>query len=368
MPLEVALRAVDFYHRHSARSQEATVTFYGGEALLEFEKIRKVIGHARILFAGKKQIYIIGTNGTLIDDDFVDFFLKNQDVYLNVTIDGPGSVHDGYRVFPDERGSLETILGNLRRIAEKSEKAYMERVAFLCTLHGPACEIPQAKTFFDTSDLLRDHRLTITSLSDDDADGFIMQMIAEKRSLDDGSVYRDLFRNYIRLLEERHRQGEKRAQAPSFIEELFEKPLVTIHRRKMSAIYDRAFFLGVCVPFVRKVFVNSDGTFNICEKVNRIGDFGNVFRGFDIPKILALLSDFREGHKKRCPSCWLNRLCPSCWRDCFTPEGFDYARMNDHCEKLRNSMLRALVQYCEIREADSSLLDHMYEYEVRRSR
>lgn len=359
MSLDTAYRAVDFYHEHSKNTSEATIGFFGGEPLLEFEKIKKIIEYSKEKFNGKKQIYIITTNGTLLSSGVIEWFLQNKEVNINVTIDGPQFIHDSYRVFSNGHGSFERIIDNLKEIARKSPDAYRERFAFLCTLHGITGEIPAVKEFYDNSSLVRGHRVRVSSLTIDDDDGFVSELISRNSAGDSRPIKKDLLENYVKWL------INGRKEEYGFTQELIEEPLITIHKRFISNLSDTASIQGACVPFVRKLFVNSNGTFNICEKVYSFGNFGDVNRGFNIPNILMMLESYREMHRKRCPSCWLVQLCPACFKDSFNSGGCDDSMTETHCKAYRKSFLDAMIQYCEIREIDNSLLDHINAYEIK---
>ena len=53
MSYETAISAIDFYYQHSMDSKLINIAFYGGEPLLEFEKIKRIIEYVKIKFEGK---------------------------------------------------------------------------------------------------------------------------------------------------------------------------------------------------------------------------------------------------------------------------------------------------------------------------
>ncbi|HCU70717.1 MAG TPA: hypothetical protein DIC35_03095 [Candidatus Moranbacteria bacterium] len=103
------------------------ITFYGGEPLLNMkglkfgiEMIDRIKREERIW--GNLKI-IIDTNGTLIDDDFIDFAKKNQ-LSLQISIDGPREIHDSARKFKNGKGTFD-------RVHRAMEKLSKEKVKFL---------------------------------------------------------------------------------------------------------------------------------------------------------------------------------------------------------------------------------------------
>lgn len=53
MSYDVAVRAIDFYYNHSRDSKHVNVSFYGGEPLLEYEMVKRIIAYVNNKFEGK---------------------------------------------------------------------------------------------------------------------------------------------------------------------------------------------------------------------------------------------------------------------------------------------------------------------------
>lgn len=101
------------------------ITFYGGEPLLNMkglkfgvEMINQIKREERIWNDLK---IIIDTNGTLIDDDFIDFVKKNQ-INLQISIDGPCMIHDSARKFKNGKGTFDRVHTAMKRLSEKKVK------------------------------------------------------------------------------------------------------------------------------------------------------------------------------------------------------------------------------------------------------
>jgi uncharacterized protein len=100
------------HNKRNAPNYWEQVTFYGGEPLLNakglkfgIEMINRIKREDRIWNDLK---IIIDTNGTLIDDDFIDFAKKNQ-INLQISIDGPHMVHDSARKFRNGKGTFDIV-------------------------------------------------------------------------------------------------------------------------------------------------------------------------------------------------------------------------------------------------------------------
>ena len=103
MPEETALKAIDIFvngvkadiEAQKKASEEnpsvtAQISFYGGEPLLQREKIEKLVGYSSAALQaipGVNFAYEITTNGTLLDEEFIAFAKKNS-IILALSHDG----------------------------------------------------------------------------------------------------------------------------------------------------------------------------------------------------------------------------------------------------------------------------------------
>lgn len=84
-------------------TQQVSFAWQGGEpTLLGVDFFRKVVELQKRYANGKTIENAFQTNATLLDDDW-GAFLKENDVLLGVSIDGPKEIHDAYRV--DKKGN-----------------------------------------------------------------------------------------------------------------------------------------------------------------------------------------------------------------------------------------------------------------------
>ncbi len=105
----VAREAVDFLAE--ASNGDCTVTFFGGEPLIEFGLMKTTVEHA-LSRHGKKMQFRMSTNGTLLDEEKLAF-LKDHGVHFVLSIDGDEEQHDTHRKFSGGRGSYQSIVRHL---------------------------------------------------------------------------------------------------------------------------------------------------------------------------------------------------------------------------------------------------------------
>jgi uncharacterized protein len=112
-----AAQAVDLLLRASGKAPKVTVTFFGGEPLLEMPVIRATIAYAEAATAaaGKKVDFSLTTNGTLLDDATIDF-LDVHRVGITISLDGPAALHDRHRRTRGGQGSHALAAAGARRL------------------------------------------------------------------------------------------------------------------------------------------------------------------------------------------------------------------------------------------------------------
>jgi len=122
--LEKALRKIlGFYN-------QITFVWHGGEATCAgldfFKEVMRI--QQRYRGEGQKVINEIQTNGTLINDQWAEFFKKNN-FYVGVSIDGPKEINDIARVHNNGRGTYDDILEGIRIL-----KRHEIPIAGICVL------------------------------------------------------------------------------------------------------------------------------------------------------------------------------------------------------------------------------------------
>jgi uncharacterized protein len=111
---ETARRAIDFL---AAQSRGAcTITFFGGEPMLEFERIKDLVSYGEGKY-GRRVQYRMSTNGTLLRKPDIEF-LRKHDVYFVLSVDGNERQHDANRTFASGRGSYAKIARRIPDVLE----------------------------------------------------------------------------------------------------------------------------------------------------------------------------------------------------------------------------------------------------------
>jgi uncharacterized protein len=124
MEWDTARASVDMLLEKSGKNREVNIVFFGGEALLNFKLMKRVVAYAEQKGgeAGKKVDFSITTNGTLLVDEIIDF-LQEHRFGVTISIDGPKEIHDRRRFFlsnsGEKTGSYDRLMSRVGRLLER---------------------------------------------------------------------------------------------------------------------------------------------------------------------------------------------------------------------------------------------------------
>jgi uncharacterized protein len=145
MTFDTARRAVDFILEMTPPEQKIEFSFFGGEPLLCFGLIKDITGYIREQQRESKRTIRLGmtTNGTLLTQSILDF-LREANIDLCISIDGPEHIHNLNRCSRNGRGSFAEVLDNLRMALEQLDYVQVNAV------YGPDTVgfLPETVSFF----------------------------------------------------------------------------------------------------------------------------------------------------------------------------------------------------------------------------
>lgn len=132
MSFEVGKRAIDFLIENSGKRRNLEVDFFGGEPLVNFDVVKKIVSYARSIEKehNKNFRFTLTTNGMLIDDDVIEF--ANRECHnVVLSLDGRKEIHDRLRRTPDGKGSYDTIVPKFKKLVDsRGGKGYYIRGTF----------------------------------------------------------------------------------------------------------------------------------------------------------------------------------------------------------------------------------------------
>ena len=132
MSFETGKRALDFLMDHSGTRRNLEVDFFGGEPLMNWDVVKRLVAYARSVEAerGKHFRFTLTTNGVLIDEDVISFACREMDKVV-LSLDGRREIHDALRVDCAGNGSYDRIVPKFQKLVEaRGGKNYYIRGTF----------------------------------------------------------------------------------------------------------------------------------------------------------------------------------------------------------------------------------------------
>ena len=120
MPYETGKAALDMLVRMSGRRRNLEVDFFGGEPLLNWQAVKRLVAYGRSIEKeyNKNFRFTLTTNGMLVDDDVIDFC--NREMHnVVLSLDGRKEVHDRFRVDRAGRGSYDKIVPRFQEFVRR---------------------------------------------------------------------------------------------------------------------------------------------------------------------------------------------------------------------------------------------------------
>ena len=129
---DATLRAVKDYC-DCRNNHSMFITLHGGEPLLiGAARFDELATRAERFLGPRLAALPVQTNGTLIDDQWIEVFLRHQ-TWVGVSLDGPPEIHDAVRVDHAGRGSYRAAVAGLNRLREAGVPS-----SILCVIN-PGC-------------------------------------------------------------------------------------------------------------------------------------------------------------------------------------------------------------------------------------
>jgi len=335
--LKTAKRAVDFYFKNSGNIRQKNITFYGGEPLVDRERLFEIIIYARKKYRAENLRINLTTNGSLIDKRFVDFFSDNK-VFINISLDGPGEIQDRFRIKKTGEGTYNLIQNRLEFI-KKYNREYFDRFVAISVTVNPPYEFNLLEKYFEESDLLRSLRLDLSYVEEKDA-GQLAPNLSSR------SLYRLKAEKESLAIRECTGKLLREEKISDLYRNIFFSRLKTIQYRDKAKMGDVLEIKGPCFPGLSMVLVSVKGNFHICTMLDDEYRIGDVENGLDSERTKKAVGDIYKFIKSNCKNCWAVRLCHPCLAK-FNRKEF-LPKRSDLCFYRQAVLLESLKSYIKI--------------------
>ena len=326
---DTARQSIDFLLRSSGDRPQVSITFFGGETLLNFPAIRTAVEYAEVRAAAvKKRVhYSLTTNATLLTDEVVDFLTRHR-FGITISIDGDQQEQDRHRQFQKGVGSFEVIAPRIRHLITTNKARKGRSIGARVTLTAGAA--PAAQTY----------RFLTGELGFDEV-GFAPVTAGLGRAYALGELgYERLLREFGELAEDYiaaavHGESHGFANLNDLLREL--------HQGVNKA--------HPCGAGLGLLGVSTEGELGLCHRFveSKSHAVGNVVDGIDEPVRTAFLQQAHIDQKTDCRQCFARPLCAGgCYHEAHVRYGDATVANLHYCEWIRGFVDLGLRSYGRI--------------------
>lgn len=276
MTEKIALDAIDYLIKASGDEKRLYVTFFGGEPLLCFDVIKKVVAYCKEYeeSTGKKFFYNMTTNGTLLNEEVNNFIIQNK-IGTMISIDGNKEQHNANRFDKAGKGSYDEVIDKTSTL--RNEGYLSARATITATNIN-------LKSVFE-------------HLNDEGFSGIPMAPAYNLMSEEDFEKYTVELEKLCDYFEELIKQDVNKAKKIKILWKAFKR----IHR---GGCQDTA-----CGAGINGVAIDIHGNLFPCHRFvsNKEYILGNIYENSD--KRSQFISECDISQHEKCNCCYLRLLC-----------------------------------------------------------
>jgi len=321
-----AQRAIDVFLDQPSVAAKPSITFFGGEPLLNVPVIEFAIAYATREAAkrGKQISFTITTNGTLLSRRIVDL-LKQHHVSIMVSIDGPKGIQDQLRrPRRSNRSSYDMVAARMKMLSQ----ACPDHLAARATITHFN---PDVRAITRHLELMGFPRVYCAPVSD--GDGELALGCADIDAVKEA---------YEHLAEQCVVAGRERQ---AFAYRGFNQYLSHIHRA-----YRRAYACGAGRSMIA---VTPEGDVYPCHRFVGMKAFrlGSIGESFDLAQVNRRFVEATVWQREGCASCWVRYMCGGhCLNEAAREDGSFGPPDPRLCDLYQKEIELALYVYASLQE------------------
>lgn len=350
---ELGLKVVDFFVKHSSKSKEKYISFYGGEPLLNFNFIKEIIEYTNKI--DKTIVFFLTSNGVLINEEIVSFFEKYS-VELTLSIDGPEFIHDSSRKTINGKGTFTKVMSILKMIKEKFHNYYNEHLKVNSVVYPKNAEhYNLLMNFFNDPifDFIRKKSNLAISVAN------YSESLEKFNFSNNISIFNDKVNKCIKKFNISELYKNEHLIFNAFNSKWFKM----LHYRDNARMNTFSFYWpnGICIPGMRSLFVSSEGSFYPCEKLYDTKDMiiGNIDKGFDKDKINEYIDEYKKLMTYYCSNCWAFRFCGECFLGFYKNGKYNISERIKKCDMNKKFWVSFIKEYAVLIDEDKTVFDFL---------
>lgn len=328
MSWHTAKAAVDFFVWRSGRRRDLQITFFGGEPLLNYNVIRKIVQYCReIESLGHKTFYFeLITNGTLLEPEITDYLIEHN-FLLFISLDGWNEMHNHNRPAIDGSDLHDTILKNAIYANNKYNEAGLPKVKIRANLTSKYMDIAKVAAYLESFGFTYIGIGAIEPMNHDAP----CEMALSEDQMDELSL---MSSQMIYDSIEKIKHGKKNG---AYVERSIRKAVYRMEHRTMPGI-----ICGVCR---NTAIVDNKGYIYPCHRYAGMPAYqmGDIFFGLDQNKIKNYYQKIATRAIRDCPQCWVKEFCSGGCPWSLSDNGGNIVKPSEQsCERMRKGIERGL--------------------------
>lgn len=355
MTYEIAQKSVDIVLKDYKKERFA-LSFYGGEPLIQYPLMKRIIKYIQVNYPNIILDVAFTTNLTLLTEEMVSFFSSLDHISILCSVDGPKNIHDQYRKDLFGNGCYEETLRGLRLLLDHYyENGNPNKTLGLnCVVNPPYSD----KTLNEIRRFFREELSLPLDIS------------CNYSYVDRGDMKMDLDQYEVNL------GNENGALEVSPIEEWAVKQVMDNQSTELFSVISQdmlrvakrmkaedgvigaTYLHGNCIPGQRRMYVNVDGSFKICERVGTTPTVGNYESGYLIDEIYKVyFEDYAQYFEEVCKDCWAQSLCSVCYERTMGENGIKEHIEDKICKGSRKIITDSFINYYKLLENNHDLFE-----------
>ena len=287
--------------KNSTSPHIISVSFYGGEPLLNFSLIKQTIDYCKELESrlNLKFNYSMTSNGMLLDK-YMDYIVENN-FSLLCSLDGDRKA-DSLRVNKIGEATFDRVFTNIKRLKREYPEYFKEKVEFSSVLNHNA-------TVEEVNKFIKDEFDKIPIISP------ISSVGLKKEKFEEFTNLRNEYKETMDLIIARKEQSAQVKNLGGFfyynLNNAFKHYSELLHYTKRSA---KKIPTGTCLPFYKKMYITSDNTILACERIGAeyvLGTLDDAIH-LDTEAIAAEYNKYLDFVKEQCMECYLADTSSEC--------------------------------------------------------
>jgi len=284
-------------------SQQIMIGFYGGEPLLNFPLIEKIVQWAKKNTTSLLTFRFHFTTNGLLLDKYIEFVVRN-DFIINISFDG-NEENMSYRLDHNGENCFKQVYSNVMKVKQNYQDYFEKNVFFIAVLHNKnsleqACsfcmshfnKVPLCSRLNDSG--VNPQKREIFSEIKESA-SIELSANTKKAILRRGLGFKEII-NFIRYYSGFHFYD--------YNELLFQKE--EPEEKKIPT--------GVCFPFSKKIYMTINGNLYPCERLDSCFILGNIHNAkvLDTEQIASLYNQYFSNILPVCKNCMRKFSCDKC--------------------------------------------------------